>query len=107
MWSTAISKMHACRLYPDMKSSGKSLTLERVLLQRVSGSVSASRGWDTRAGDATIAGTGPRTFATSPVFTGYTRDGGFATHVIADDNFSFDLIRLQIQFLWHRFCAPA
>jgi hypothetical protein len=53
------------RLSPDMKSSAKSLTSERVLLQRVSNSVSASRGWDTRAGGATIAGTGPRTFATT------------------------------------------
>jgi alcohol dehydrogenase, propanol-preferring len=26
-----------------------------------------------------------------PQFTGYTRDGGFATHVIADDRFAFDL----------------
>jgi propanol-preferring alcohol dehydrogenase len=27
----------------------------------------------------------------SPVFTGYTRDGGFATHVVADAAFAFDL----------------
>ncbi|MDI7862760.1 zinc-dependent alcohol dehydrogenase family protein [Rhizobiaceae bacterium n13] len=26
-----------------------------------------------------------------PVFTGYTRDGGFATHVVADGQFAFDL----------------
>jgi len=26
-----------------------------------------------------------------PQFTGYTRDGGFATHVVADANFAFDL----------------
>ncbi|WP_420560584.1 zinc-dependent alcohol dehydrogenase family protein [Tepidicaulis sp.] len=26
-----------------------------------------------------------------PLFTGYTRDGGFATHVIADADFTFDL----------------
>lgn len=26
-----------------------------------------------------------------PLFTGYTRDGGFASHVIADDAFAFDL----------------
>ena len=26
-----------------------------------------------------------------PLFTGYTRDGGFATHVIADGRFAFDL----------------
>lgn len=27
----------------------------------------------------------------SPVFTGYTRDGGFATHAIADEDFAFPL----------------
>jgi propanol-preferring alcohol dehydrogenase len=27
-----------------------------------------------------------------PVFTGYTRDGGFATHVVADSAFAFDLV---------------
>jgi propanol-preferring alcohol dehydrogenase len=27
----------------------------------------------------------------APLFTGYTRDGGFATHVIADSAFAFDL----------------
>jgi propanol-preferring alcohol dehydrogenase len=27
----------------------------------------------------------------SPVFTGYTRDGGFATHVVSDAAFAFDL----------------
>jgi propanol-preferring alcohol dehydrogenase len=26
-----------------------------------------------------------------PLFTGYTRDGGFATHVVADAGFVFDL----------------
>ncbi|MCL6705627.1 zinc-dependent alcohol dehydrogenase family protein [Pseudomonas sp. R2.Fl] len=26
-----------------------------------------------------------------PLFTGYTRDGGFATHVVADQNYAFDL----------------
>jgi propanol-preferring alcohol dehydrogenase len=26
-----------------------------------------------------------------PLFTGYTRDGGFATHAVADANFAFDL----------------
>src|SRR6185312_12355030 len=26
-----------------------------------------------------------------PLFTGYTRDGGFATHVVADAAYSFDL----------------
>lgn len=34
---------------------------------------------------------GTENLCDDPVFTGYTRDGGFATHVIADDNFSFEL----------------
>ena len=27
----------------------------------------------------------------TPLFTGYTRDGGFATHAVADAGFAFDL----------------
>jgi len=32
-----------------------------------------------------------RTFCDRPVFTGYTRDGGFATAVVADARFAFPL----------------
>jgi propanol-preferring alcohol dehydrogenase len=34
---------------------------------------------------------GAENLCDTPVFTGYTRDGGFATHVIADDSFSIEL----------------
>jgi propanol-preferring alcohol dehydrogenase len=34
---------------------------------------------------------GTENLCNEPIFTGYTRDGGFATHVIADDSFSIDL----------------
>ena len=34
---------------------------------------------------------GAENLCDDPVFTGYTRDGGFATHAIADDNFSIEL----------------
>lgn len=62
-----------------MKLSAKSLTSERVLLQRVSGNVSAFRDSDTRAGDAIIAGMGLKTCATTlyslgtPVMAGSRR----------------------------------
>ncbi|GAK44348.1 alcohol dehydrogenase GroES-like protein [Tepidicaulis marinus] len=34
---------------------------------------------------------GAENLCDTPLFTGYTRDGGFATHVIADSAFAFDL----------------
>lgn len=34
---------------------------------------------------------GAENLCDTPVFTGFTRDGGFATHVIADADFSFEL----------------
>ena len=34
---------------------------------------------------------GAENLCDNPLFTGYTRDGGFATHVIADADFAFDL----------------
>lgn len=34
---------------------------------------------------------GEENLCDEPVFTGYTRDGGFATHVVADANFSIEL----------------
>ena len=34
---------------------------------------------------------GSENLCDQPMFTGYTRDGGFASHVIADDHFAFDL----------------
>ncbi|MFC0284288.1 zinc-dependent alcohol dehydrogenase family protein [Camelimonas abortus] len=34
---------------------------------------------------------GAENLCDAPLFTGYTRDGGFATHVIADASFAFDL----------------
>jgi propanol-preferring alcohol dehydrogenase len=34
---------------------------------------------------------GSENLCDAPLFTGYTRDGGFATHVIADSDFAFDL----------------
>ncbi|AAL52106.1 zinc-dependent alcohol dehydrogenase family protein [Brucella melitensis] len=34
---------------------------------------------------------GAENLCDAPLFTGYTRDGGFATHVVADADFAFDL----------------
>ena len=34
---------------------------------------------------------GAENLCDDPLFTGYTRDGGFATHVVADGDFAFDL----------------
>lgn len=34
---------------------------------------------------------GAENLCDAPLFTGYTRDGGFATHVVADSGFAFDL----------------
>ncbi|TIP93612.1 MAG: zinc-binding alcohol dehydrogenase family protein [Mesorhizobium sp.] len=34
---------------------------------------------------------GSENLCDEPLFTGYTRDGGFASHVVADEHFAFDL----------------
>ena len=47
---------------------------------------------------------GPRQFVRSPLFTGYTRDGGFATHAVANAGYA----RLLEELLLTRFVtAPA
>ncbi len=44
----------------------------------------------------------------SPVFTGYTRDGGYATHTVADARFCFPLDRSRsMPRKQRRSCAPA
>jgi propanol-preferring alcohol dehydrogenase len=42
-------------------------------------------------GDCSYCRSGAENLCDNPLFTGYTRDGGFATHVIADADFAFDL----------------
>jgi propanol-preferring alcohol dehydrogenase len=42
-------------------------------------------------GHCRYCGTGSENLCDTPLFTGYTRDGGFATQVIADANFAFAL----------------
>jgi hypothetical protein len=49
-----------------------------------------ARGWATPAAPAPIAAAGEN-LCDAPLFTGYTRDGGFATAVIADARFAFPL----------------
>lgn len=62
---------------------------------------------DTRAGDAIIVGTGPKTFAMSlylpdtPVTAGSLRMWSLTTVS------PLNLIRQQMQFLWHHFYMPA
>lgn len=42
-------------------------------------------------GACTYCRMGAENLCDRPLFTGYTRDGGFATHVVADADFAFDL----------------
>ena len=42
-------------------------------------------------GSCTYCRSGSENLCDAPLFTGYTRDGGFATHVVADSDFAFDL----------------
>lgn len=42
-------------------------------------------------GHCAYCGSGRENLCDDPLFTGYTRDGGFATHVVADAAFSFPL----------------
>lgn len=44
-------------------------------------------------GACTYCRMGAENLCDRPLFTGYTRDGGFATHVVADADFAFDLDR--------------
>lgn len=49
-------------------------------------------GWLGHAcGHCPYCDAGRENLCDAPLFTGYTRDGGFATHVIADADFAFDL----------------
>ncbi len=50
---------------------------------------SAFRGWGTPAAAVPIASPIRKPLRDNPLFTGYTRDGGFATHVVADAAFTF------------------
>ena len=49
-----------------------------------SASASACRGWARPAAPAPTAAAGAENLCDTPVFTGYTRDGGYATHAVAD-----------------------
>jgi propanol-preferring alcohol dehydrogenase len=42
-------------------------------------------------GHCRYCGSGAENLCDSPLFTGYTRDGGFATHMVADADFAFKL----------------
>ena len=49
------------------------------------------RGWAPPAASAPIAAAARENLCDTPVFTGYTRDGGYATHAVADARFCFPL----------------
>ncbi len=42
-------------------------------------------------GTCSYCRSGSENLCDAPLFTGYTRDGGFATHIVADSDFAFDL----------------
>ncbi|TWI41890.1 zinc-dependent alcohol dehydrogenase family protein [Mesorhizobium tianshanense] len=42
-------------------------------------------------GSCRYCAAGTENLCDQPLFTGYTRDGGFASHVVADERFAFDL----------------
>ena len=42
-------------------------------------------------GSCSYCASGAENLCDRPAFTGYTRDGGFATHAVADTSFAFDL----------------
>ena len=56
-----------------------------------SASASACRGSARLAGFVRIAGRAAENLCDAPVFTGYTRDGGYATHTLANARFCFPL----------------
>jgi propanol-preferring alcohol dehydrogenase len=87
MSSMANYQTRSFRSFPDTKLSGLSMRLVVALRQ-------------TRVGVPWLGHTcgqceyclgGRENLCDHPIFTGYTRDGGFATHVIADAAFAFPL----------------
>ena len=68
---------------------------------------SACRGSARPAGFVRIAASGRENLCDAPVFTGYTRDGGYATHTLANARFSFRCPRTSMRPRPPRCCAPA
>ena len=91
MSSTANSSIRDCRLFRGTKSSAPSKRADPASPPSPSASASAFPGWAERATPATIAAPVAKICATARSFTGYTRDGGFASHATANVDYAFRL----------------
>jgi propanol-preferring alcohol dehydrogenase len=74
-----------------MRLSDVSPRLGRVCEMSRLAHASACRGSARRAAYAPYCRSGRENLCDAPVFTGYTRDGGYATHTLANSRFSFVL----------------
>jgi len=90
MSSTVIYPIPDCQSFPVTRLSVLSTRPERGSARQHWIRALAFPGSGTRAGIAPIVG--HENLCDEPLFTGYTWDGGFATHVVADAAYTFPLI---------------
>ena len=90
-WSTANCRTAYSRSFRATRSSAGSTRSGGRRGSARSASGSAFRGSATPAASVPIAVMRPENLCDHPLFTGYTRDGGYATATIADARFAFPL----------------
>src|SRR6516164_536006 len=83
--------MRNCRSCRDTKSSAASRQWVRAWLVSTSVSAWGCPGSATPAGAASYCVSARENLCEHPLFTGYTRDGGYATHTVADSRYCFAL----------------
>ena len=87
-----IAGSRSCRSFPATRSSAGSMRSGAgVEALAARASASAFPGSGTPAASAPIAAAAAENLCDRPLFTGYTRDGGFATATIADARYAFPL----------------
>ena len=90
MWSTANCRTRNCRSFRVTKSSAASTRSAKGSAWRPGARVGVA--WLGHAcGHCPYCASERENLCDTPLFTGYTRDGGFATHTIADADFVFAL----------------
>ena len=87
MSSTASFPIRSCRSFPATRSSAASKPSARASTASRVGMRVGIPWLGHTCGVAPIAARGRENLCDRPLFTGYTRDGGYATHVVADARF--------------------
>ena len=90
-WSTANCPIPSFRSCPAMKSSAASTSSAQALTARAPGMRVGIPWLGRTCGHCRYCREGRENLCDQPLFTGYTRDGGYATHVVADARYVFPL----------------